>query len=142
MNKIWQLFTWIVLLASMFIIILVTFWSIYPYKTVEFFNKPFPIENENSTVVSGGRLRYIVNYCKYSKENPLVTRYFVDGVILETPKMAGGLELGCKTVISDIYVPKAVPAGTYKLKIAIQYRPNPIRRIDVINYTEPFTIVK
>jgi hypothetical protein len=111
----------------------------YPYKTADF-QLPFKILNENKTVVRGDRLRYEITYCKYTTMHPDLTKFFIDGVIYETPKVPGVAEQGCRTEVADVYVPKAIPPGNYTLKTVAIYHVNPIRNIEIVNYTEQFTI--
>ena len=140
MNKVIQIISWITITLAIGVISVISYWMIYPYKTVEFYNGTFPIENENSTVERGGRLRYRVNACKFTDQAPEITKFFIDGVVYETPKSPGGIEKGCGITITDVYVPKAIPAGEYTLKILVEYHVNPIRTITFTNYTEPFIV--
>lgn len=96
--------------------------------------------NKDSIVERGDRVRYKVNYCKYTNQMPYITKYFVDGVVFETPKTFGVVGMGCGEVISDAYVPKAIPAGEYHLTIVASYKVNPIRNIEVVNTTQKFIV--
>jgi hypothetical protein len=71
---------------------------------------------------------------------PELTKFFIDGVIYETPKSIGAVEMGCHVQNVDVYVPKAIPSGTYKMKFVAKYKVNPIRYIEYINYSEPFIV--
>jgi len=124
---------------ALFLIILCSYWYLYPFKTIEF-KQPHLIQNLDNEVERGDRLRYLVDYCKYTNIQPEVTKYFIDGVIYETPKSTGVVEKGCGMVVSDVYVPKAIPEGTYTLKIVSRYKLNPLRTIDVVSLTEKFTV--
>ena len=137
-KRLWYLFSWLTILTALFLMSMVIYWLIYPYKTVDFKKDVFPVENK--IVEQGGRLRYEIDYCKYNETIPQITRYFVDGVLYETPEISGGLISGCNNIMRDIYIPKAIPDGNYKIKIVIHYRLNPIRTVEIVKFTEQFII--
>ena len=118
----------------------ILYWLLCPYKTIEFKQQPYPVLNLNKTVSQGEHLRYTIDYCKYIPTIPTVSKFFVDGVIFETPESLGISELGCHIVTGDIYIPKAIPDGNYRVKIIARYKLNPIRTEEVLNWTEPFIV--
>lgn len=122
------------------ILLLLAFWWVYPYKLMEFKNAPFPIIN--TIVNSGGRMVYEVDYCKYTNQSPRVTKYFIDGVVYEVNTVDGIFEKGCHKVKRDIYIPRALPVGSYSVKIVAIFTPNPIREVQYTTNTLNFTIVK
>jgi hypothetical protein len=133
---------WLILALISIEIIIVTFWLIYPYKLIEFYNSPFPVNNENLTVKNGDRLRYTIDYCKFTNESPRVIKYFIDGVIYEINTVDGILEKGCHKTEMDIYVPKAIPNSIYSVKIVATFKPNPIREIKYSTQTIKFAVIK
>jgi hypothetical protein len=137
-----KLVSFFILITTIAIVLVIIFWANYPYKTIEFKNVPFPILNENKTVKQGDRGRYLVEACKYTNESPSVTKKFIDGVIYETVPQPGTIPLGCHETIMDVYIPRAIPTGKYKVQVVAQFRVNPIRTITVISYTEEFNIIK
>lgn len=140
MKKIGTLVQWLGLITAWLLILLCGFWLLYPYKTIEF-NRPLGlIQNEDKTVKRGDRIRYLIDYCKYTNIMPEITKFFIDGVVYETPKTVGVASKGCGLQISDAYVPKAIPEGTYSLKIVATYKVNPIRTIKIVSQTEPFVV--
>lgn len=120
------------------VVAVMTFWSVYPYKVIEFKDEVYPIHTK--TVERGGTLVYEVNACKYTSLSPSITKYFVDGVVYETPKVYGVVDPGCRKTDVAMYVPLALPLGEYKVKLIIHYKVNPIRTVEFTNYTETFTI--
>jgi len=140
--KIINVLSAITLALAFFMISLVGYWKLHPYKLVEFQNAPFPILNENKIVKNGDRMRYKIDYCKFTKESPRVVKYFVDGVIYEINTVDGILEEGCHQTEMDVYVPKAIPTGVYSVKIVATFKPNPIREIKVVTQTLKFTVIK
>jgi hypothetical protein len=140
MKKIISIVQWVGIATAWGLVLLCGFWLLYPYKIAEFKNVPFPIMNENSTVTRGERVRYEIEYCKYTNESPSLTKYFIDGVIYETPKSPSSVPSGCGKIISDAYVPKAIPTGVYSIKSIAEYKVNPLRTIKITNYTQQFIV--
>ena len=139
-NKLFVVFSWTVIISMMLIILLLGFWLLFPYKIAEYKNVPFPILNENKIVKRGDRVRYLIDACKYTTQIPELIKFFVDGVIFETPKTVGVVPFGCNQVTADAYVPRAIPTGVYSLKMVVKYKVNPIRTIEYTNITEKFTV--
>jgi len=138
--KLTKLLPWAVLLLLSIVVFTVGFWLLYPYKTIEFKNNVFPVINENRTVSRGDRLRYEVDACKYTDIVPILKKYFVDGVIYEVTESFGAVDRGCRKTIVDVYVPRAIPVGTYKMKFIAKYQVNPIKTIVFVNYSEDFVV--
>lgn len=140
--KILNIISAFTLILAFTMVVVIGFWLVYPYKTIEFKNVPFPILNEGKVVKQGDRARYLVEACKYSKDAPVVTKNFIDGVIYSTTPVPGAIPLGCNKTIMDIYVPRAIPAGTYSVQIIARFKVNPLRTITIISNTENFNIIK
>ena len=141
LGKLFYCIAWATLAVATGLIILVTYWLTYPYKTIDFIDLPNKIEVK--TVKSGGYLVYNVEYCKYTDLNPLVSRSFVDGILYVSPEQpATKKPIGCGTNHVQIYVPKALPLGKYVLKTSYKYQVNPLRTIDISTETEQFEVIK
>lgn len=140
-QKIFYYISILTIITAVALIFTLIYWLVKPYKVADFYNMPFHIVNENATVKRGDRLRYEVNYCKYREQMPQIIKFFIDGVVYETPKSFGVVDKGCGIVISDVYVPKAIPAGVYTLKIVASYKLNPIRTVEIVNRTQKFTVI-
>ena len=112
----------------------------YPYH-INIFTSPYPIENK--VVRSGEYLKYKVSYCKFFKNIPTVSKYFVDGIIYSIPQeLSLDNPIGCHTNNIQLYVPRGLPPGNYLVKTVYAYQVNPIRNIKVVTETERFDIVK
>ena len=72
MKKLISLMPFIILSTASAIIILLTFWTIYPYKIADF-NVPFKIVNP--VVKRGDRVRYVVDGCKYVNTVPTIVKF-------------------------------------------------------------------
>lgn len=146
MTKLYGWFGWAVIAIVFSAVVVIGIWSIYPYRILEF-NKDGQtgrIESfvQNKIVKGGEHLSIKVDYCKYVDMGAEVTISFVDGFIYNTPPVAMNMPVGCHLVTMQIYVPKAIPAGEYKVSTLFRYHPNPIRTIDVTQKTEKFTVIK
>ena len=120
------------------LIVLVTFWSIYPYN-------PLVLSNVilNKTEVSRGEHLIIsADYCKNVEKEADLFISFVDGVIYNTPPQVIDLENGCHRASLSVYIPKALPTGKFSLKGVFRYKVNPIRSIDVNHLSGDFYIIK
>lgn len=140
--RIINLVSYFTLISAMLLVLVFGYWYLYPYRTLELNTKTYPILNENKVVKQGERLIYQVDACKYTDVIPDLTKFFVDGVIYETPKSIGAIEKGCHVKNIDVYVPRAIPTGVYHMKFVARYEVNPIRTIEVINYSDEFRVVK
>jgi hypothetical protein len=138
MSRLFNALIWTVLLLAFMGMVTSIYWLTYPYKTVYFKNVPFPVQNK--VVTSGDTLFYTVAYCKYTKQLPEVIKYFIDGIVYETPRGIGIINEGCGTVVSSVYIPYTMPKGNFTLKIVAKYKVNPLRNIETVSYTESFAI--
>ena len=66
----------------------------------------------------------------------------VDGVIYELSDSVGAVEKGCRVTKIDVWIPHSIPPGNYRMEFVARYQVNPIRVIQYINYSEPFTVTK
>lgn len=123
---------------AIFIILVLTYWAIYPYN-------PLVLSNVilNKTEVSRGEHLIIsADYCKNVEKEADLFISFVDGVIYNTPPQVIDLENGCHRANLSVYIPKALPTGKFSLKEVFRYKVNPIRSIDVNHLSSEFTIIK
>lgn len=128
-------------LASAFILLLlVGYWTMYPYKPIEFFTEPHKVLTKSN--VAGSHVSFNLDYCKYMDLSTDLTVSFVDGFVYNTTPIITNLEIGCHSLTQSIYIPKALPAGTYSVKMAMRYKVNPIRYIDVVTQSDKFEVTK
>lgn len=139
--KIINILSWIVIVSMMALILLFGFWYLYPYNLIEFKSPVYTVLNENKTVKSGEILKYEVDYCKYTDLDPVVTKWYVDGLVYQTPEGRGVIFPGCRKQIVNNLVPENLLPGEYYIKIFIDYEVNPIRHIIYENRTEKFTVL-
>lgn len=118
--------------------ILVFFWMLYPYKTLEFQDEVFPVVKK--VVNRGEMVYYTSNYCKFFNFPALVTRSFINEIIYVTPSTITNRPSGCHTIKIGVVVPKELPPSNYKLEMTYQIEVNPIRVITIKEDTEMFTV--
>lgn len=139
MKNIFRYLSWLTLLLAFGLILLIGYWEVYPYKVIDF-ETPFNILTPE--VKQGGYLQYEVKFCKYTSLNPYVVKYFVDAIIYAVPNIpATYKQIGCGTRTVQMYVPKALPVGQYKVQGIYTYKVNPLREIKVYTETELFTVI-
>lgn len=141
-QRIFNLIGWLTILTLACLIAILGYWYLVPINPIKFNNLPHKVESKE--IKSGGYLVYDVDYCKYTKDIPMVSRTFVDGLSypLYENRPATEKPMGCNVNRVQIYVPKGLPLGEYFLKTTFHYRLNPIRWLDVTTETERFLIVK
>ena len=98
---------------------------------------------EIKTIKSGGYLIYDVEFCKYTKHIPVISKTFIDGIIYVVSENQPAVEkpVGCRVNKVQVYVPKALPKGEYVLKTSFRYQLNPLRYLDITTETEKFMVV-
>ena len=142
MRRIFNITSLVTLITAFFLVLLGGFWLLYPYKTTEFPNEPFPILNENKTVKRGTNIKFMAEFCKVTEIQPTITRIFKNSLLFYTPPMVGNSVPGCYKREIHVYVPEELPAGKFELQTVYSYQVNPIRNIKVIHSTERFTVTE
>ena len=140
MNKLFICLSWLTIFSAIIGIAVVTYWLIYPYQLLTFNDAVFPVVNK--TVKSGGTLRYVSDYCKYTDASATVTRSFVNEIIFVTPTTITNRPTGCAVITVEIALPKELPIGTYHLSNTYTYEINPLRTVVIKEDTEEFKVVE
>jgi len=141
MSKVFQYIAYVTIALAIAMMILFTYWMLYPYNPVDFKDEVYPILNEGKIATQGGSLKYRVNYCKYVKQVPEVSKKYVDGIIYDTPGSRGVVFQGCRVQVVDNIVPDTLLPGEYYIDIEIDYQMNPLRHVIYNNRTEKFTVL-
>jgi hypothetical protein len=120
-------------------VLLVLFWLLYPYKTLEVNNSPYPVTQE---VRKGSSVMFEMDYCKYTNKPVTIARRYVDGIIYVVPNLVSAYnEKGCRVSLITEDVPENLPEGEYTMVFFYTYQVNPIREITVSASTQTFKIV-
>lgn len=127
------------ILAAFIILVLGTYWLLYPYKIIEV--KKIPATVITKTVKVGDMLSYEVDYCKYKQIPAEVTIEWVDDIMWTEPSFITNNPSGCFQSHPNHKVP-VLPAGAYHMHVIYKYQPNPIRTMYYEYDTESFQIIK
>lgn len=137
--KIINYISYVTIAVALLFTIVVFFWLLFPYKTIEFNTDVAKVHNKQ--VERGDYLYYEIDYCKYTDKEAKITRSFIDGVKYDIPDGYSDVEKGCAVRVIQIYIPKGIGTGTYMIKQVRHYEVNPIRTIDVVHFTEQFEVI-
>lgn len=138
MKKILYFTSILTLLIAVGLVVLLSFWSSYPYKTLQINKEPLQVITKE--VKNEETLIYVLDYCKYMEGKVSINRKFIDGVVYSMPIVEANNATGCKVMTVGIEIPKNLPKGTYFLEISYTYKVNPIRDITATTKTESFLV--
>ena len=138
-NKIFYYLSWLTILTALGLLFTMFYWLFCPYEPITFEKELLQILTEE--VKRGEHVTYIISYCKTNDVQPEVSISFNDGIIYNVPKAIATFKgKGCYCHKIQIYVPKALPIGTYTLSINYRYKVNPIKYITSNVISEPFKV--
>ena len=131
-----------IVLSTIFLIVLL-YWSLYPYKTVEIKESTFPVLNKNKTVIVGENLAYRSTSCRYFIGEIVVHRTLVNHTLIDFPDTRFYQDKkACVSFVNrTLEIPSYAPSGKYHLEITNFIKVNPIRTISVKVSTEEFTVI-
>lgn len=138
MRKILNCLSYLTLVTSFGLLILIGYWLNYPYKPIEFKSMKIltPI------VKQGGILKYDVDYCKYMALSAEVTRTFNNGIIYATPTTISNNPTGCHVVTIFVIIPPELPATKYTITMRYEYQVNPLRKVEYKVTSDVFQIIQ
>ena len=138
--KIFNSISYLVIVIALLFSVVIFYWLLFPYRTIEFNVLPHIVENKQ--VKSGEYLVYQVDYCKFTSVVPTISKYFADGLLYSTPETIATIKgKGCGKNRVQVYVPKGLPVGKYRMETIYRYQVNPLRSIDIKTTTEEFEII-
>lgn len=140
MNKLISYISFISILSAIGIVLLITYWLVYPYHPIKFNEVEFPVLQEK--VIRDKTLTYIVDYCKNANLPATLTRSFTNGIIFVMPSFMVNNPVGCHVVNAEVQIPTELPLGNYQLKMIYEYQMNPLRKIIMTQYTEEFEVIE
>lgn len=117
------------------------YWTLYPYQTVKYLNDPFPVVPKE--IKQGEQFTYNIHYCKYTDDAPVrIEKTFIDGIEFVAAKQVPLIGTkGCGEIDIPVLIPDTLPAGTYRLRVQVFYKVNPIREIEKVTETEEFKVI-
>lgn len=137
-----QTAVWILVAGILFNVTYIGFLALYPFKTIEFHNEPFPIMN-TQPIKAGEPLQYVVDYCRYTDVPSHLTRTLTGPTVITIVQDTATADTGCqKVTVTNTVIPSYAPAGKYYLKIEVCYQVNPLRNICHQVRTKEFEVVK
>lgn len=120
-------------------VILIVVAMLYPYKTIEFHNSPFPVTN--NPVKRGEPICLDVSYTRYTDLPCMVVARFTNGITYSYPAQIFHKKPGSyKGISTSFIVPPTLPPGKYIMEICFSYEPNPIRTIIKYAKTQEITV--
>jgi hypothetical protein len=132
---------WVILLLIVLLYTQAAIWLCWPYKTVTVVS-PHTV---SEPVYAGGVLTYDYHTIKHLSRPATVYRILID----EKGNHAFGflpvysnVKKGYNKGDINLYVPRYLPEGRYKLRIIYRYTVNPLRTMDVVFDSEWFTLRK
>lgn len=139
MNKWLYQISMLGLLLGFVIVGIVAYWTLYPYKVLEF-------KEGNGIIIEqsakpGGYINIRQNRCKYLKFQGIISRQFIDTIVYQIPQYTTDRPLGCLDQLEMVYVPKALGPGDYYISTTITYHVNPLRNVTYTVNTNKFTVL-
>lgn len=126
------------------------FLSLYPFKTIEFYNSPFPVNNENKEVCYGETVRFQAHYIRYQDTPVTVIRHIYQKPEdsptgkerdFTYPTIESKFPAGEHDVeISRDVVSVAAPKGWVVLRMTVTFPVNPLQNQEFDVETQPFFI--
>ena len=135
-----HLIVYIALIFTFGFILLISYWLLWPY-TPMVIKEPIEIMNTNKTVEAGKVLVYKMDMDKRTALPCMITKQIVNGFIITSSPIIGNLRPGKYSKTFPLTVPNFADSGMNKLKWSGTYHVNPLRRITVVAWSEPFFIV-
>jgi hypothetical protein len=128
------------LLGAFLLILTCIAWLSYPYKTVEFYNSPFPTDRGIYNKMDS--IQIYMEYERFTSVHTHAIYRFTDGITFTTaPAIINKTPGKFKGwVIPPIQVPSVLPHGKYYLDMYYTYEVNPIRSITVNVRTQEFEV--
>jgi hypothetical protein len=136
-HLLYAIFGYGTLLVMFITMLVVSFWLLYPYKTIEFKGD---YVTGKTQYVQGEKTYYLVKYCKYTTARAEIVKDFVDGLVFTVDSPQAILTLGCREQQVPMTIPDSLPPGKYQLRNTVTYFVNPIRNISVTHYSNWFHV--
>jgi hypothetical protein len=135
---------WVAILGNLFLIGLVAFWQLYPYR-LPYVQQPIEILNENNEIKVGETIKMKINLVKERNVEVIVRPNVTcsDGVITPLISKSDTLPVGAHIRLSNDYQMPPAPVGAEcKFNFEVVYQVNPIRAEPITWSSEEFKVVK
>lgn len=135
---------WILIIGIFINAVYIAYIAFYPFKTVEFYNSPFPIVNNLNgqeiedaeqrdilkQVKAGEVLKYYVDYCRHTEVPTQFTRTLRGPTTVTiTADATATSRKGCyQTTSADTLIPDYILPGKYHLDINLCWQVTPLQK--------------
>jgi len=135
--------SYITLALTLFLILLMGYWTFYPYKTFEYVGEKSLIMNKDKKVKAGDFLRVQTNLEHFTDGvTVIVSPQIIDGTVVNFPDFHYITRKGKQVFERSFEIPDYLPSGIYHIEIQSHIKVNPIRTINIIRLSEDFTIIE
>jgi hypothetical protein len=138
MKKLTKWIPSVIIGMAIILILVLTYWGIYPYNPLELSN----VKLDRTEVNRGEHIKISADYCKNTESSADLFISFIDGLVYNPQPQVIDLESGCHSAVLSVYIPKNIPTGKFMIKGVFRYKVNPIRSIDVNHLSREFNIIK
>ncbi len=119
------------------------FWSLlWPFNLLESYEGAWDVVNPDKVVRYGESAMVNWRGCRNTDLPATLDTELQGTVVISLPGRVSTRRPGCQTVPFPVaYISPQVPAGTYRARIIITFRVNPIRSVQYIYETDEFRVV-
>ncbi len=120
---------------------ILSFWMFYPY-TPMIIKSPIEVCNEDKQIYPGDFLIYKLDMDKRVNVQCTVYRQLVNDFSILYSPVISNIPKGKKVIKVKLKIPRHTELGEYKLRWEVEYQVNPIRKVSVMAWSEPFYVVE
>lgn len=122
------------------VILLLTYWLNFPFKTLEVYNSPLPAHKDN--VQRNEYLSFTSDYCKFTKAEGTVQRFIVTkNKEIMLPEQIDNTGPICQKTDFLVLIPaEEALVGQVYVRYEITYQVNPLRTVTVKFDTSTFNV--
>ena len=142
MSKIQQKFSILVCMIGIGLVLLLTYWLIWPYNVITIRK----VEVRTPIVQAGKEVEVYIESIKHMSVPATIYREIINDHAWMLPSFVSNIPLRQEDQVSDwvlrFQIPESAPtAKNYRIHTTYVYQVNPIRKIQVEWMTEPFTVI-
>lgn len=142
----YKIYNWFIIHALILlglVVLTVSYWLLFPYKTVTYNTKQFPVLNKDKVVKAGDVLLYHGDSCRHRVGEIRLHRALINHTVIDFPDTIFFQDkVECKRLKNaSITIPSYAPSGVYHLEITNTMKVNPLREISTKVKTENFYVI-
>ena len=140
-HTVMNIISYLTLLITFFFLVIAAYWILLPKSPIEI-QEPLLIINKNKTVKAGGVLVYKMNINKKIPVPAVITKQFIsETAVVTLPSVIGNVGIGQSNFCYPTKVPVFIESGLNKMKWTGVYQANPMKKVTVVAWSEPFYIL-